>query len=254
VGKVIDGSQDDLTSLPKNSDEIAYEEAIQNQVDYLMSLEDGQANSLLPPAARRAKIEHEVRALADFSEFGKTIALAFEILRNEGLALLGNDHDNEILQDSLDKLSEQLEDLELNDLTDDKLKEAYSMSPESKQLILKVGIEKYRHEKFKDSLMIFTLLSTIDDEEPDYWYKLGLMAQKTENYGLAREAFSKTSQLAPDFIGAHVFAAECDLKIGRRGDALTELKKAKECLSKNKSDDWQDQIFEIERMLAESAP
>lgn len=230
----------------KDSDELALEEAIKNQVDSLMSIE-GDSNKLLPPEARRAKIEQEVRASADFSELGKFISLAFEILKNKGSTYLDK-NENEILQQSLDELCRKLENQDLKELTHEKLKMAFAMSTESRKLILKIGIEKFLQEKIDDSLAIFTFLCTVEEEEADYWFRLGLIAKKSNNYELALRALTTTSRLAPDFIGAHLYAAECYIKTGRYGDAKSELKEAKNC-ENSKDEEWREQILEVERQL-----
>lgn len=231
-----------------DSDAMALEELIKEEVESLMSAEDPSAK-LLPAEARRAKIEQEVRAAADYSKLGKFISTAFEILRKEGSAYLDKKED-ESLQQSLDKFTERLEDLHIKELTDEKMAAALALPPEILKLILKVAIEKFRQGQIADSLAIFVFLTTVDEEEPDFWFRLGLVAQNFGNDELALQALTTTSRLAPDFIGAYLYAAESYFKTGRRGDAESELKKAKALMGTSQRDEWQDRISEIEQLLA----
>lgn len=231
-----------------DSDDLALEEAIKEQVDNLMAIENDPSMKFLPLEARRAKIEHEVRAALDFSELGKTVGLAYEILRKEGSIYL-NTEENVILQESLDQFCEQLENVEIKELTDEKMNAALALSEKSKHLILKIGIEKFRQEKIEETLEILTFLTTIDEEEADYWYRLGLVAMKSGKYDLGLRAFTTTSDLAPDFIGGHLNAAECYLKIGKRLEADSALKEAKKCLKSEEAKDWGDRIHEIEQLI-----
>ena len=113
-------------SAIKKIDDLAVEAAIQDEVDKRMAMEDSQSIQLLPPAARREKIEHEVRASADFSEFGEIIFFAFEILRKDNLISI-EDSEKESLQESLDELCLRLENVDIKELTCNTMQEALAM-------------------------------------------------------------------------------------------------------------------------------
>ena len=123
---------------------------------------------------------------------------------------------------------------------------------EIRDLILRIAITKFSEECLHESLAIFYFLATVAEEEPDYWYRLGLTAEILGNYDLALQAFNTASNLAPDFIGSHLYAAECYIEVGNRDEAVSELEKSKECLKileVNDLEEWSHQIGEIEQML-----
>ena len=235
-----------------SKDELAFEEAIKREVDRILANEDPTANKLISPEVRRAKIEQEVRAAADSSKLEKYMTNAFKIMRVEGLTYLEK-NEHETLQQNLDKFSERLRNLDPSELTSENLKAAMAIPLENQKSILKIAIAKFNEGLLEDSLAMFTFLTTVDEEEPDYWYRLGLVAHMGGNYDLALEAFTTTSQLAPSFIGAHIYLAECYCNNRKRGDATTELQKAKDLFNANKAlEEWQGNIQEVESMLAKA--
>lgn len=237
---------DSSLNKPKESDVLAFEEALQNEVDSLMAVEKRVNIALLPEKAMRDKIEYEVRAASNCSEFGKRMSLAYKMMRTEGSALL-EDRDNKILQENLDELCQRLQDLDLRKFTEAERRSALEMPEESKKHILKIGIKKYSEGSLEASLAIFTFLTYIDRDNPDYWYRLGRIAQKIGNYDLAMQAFTSTSKLAPEFIEARLSTAECYLKDKRLNEADSELKEIKHSANlsfnhKRKIDDLEDKL------------
>lgn len=230
--------------IDKNSEDPVIEETIQREVDRLMAEEDPTANQLLPKEAKRAKIEQEVRAFADHTEFGKYIASAYSIFETEVT-------EDQTLQKSLSELKKKLNQLDLKEeLSDEKLQAILALPEEVQNSILKIGITKFTEEKFEESLAVFTFLTAVADEEPDYWYRLGLVAQKAGHLDLAINALKTVSDLAPDFIGAHLYEAECYLNNGMINEAKLELDEAKKCFhTTDEKEKWRDQMFEIEDLI-----
>ncbi|MBA3238171.1 MAG: hypothetical protein H0T62_07490 [Parachlamydiaceae bacterium] len=238
--------------MAKDSYEVAFEEAIHEQVNSLMASREGIENKMLSPGEKRAQLEQKVRASLDFAEFGSYIESAFKIIRTDGPQYLDK-ADYKSVMDSLDKLNQQLTSLDITKLCGNSLRNALVLPKKIQQLILKVGIDKFITESYDNSLALFSFLSLTDPEEPDYWYRLGLVAQKCENYVLALKAFAATSLLAPDFIGARIFAAQCYLHSGSGDDAEAELLEATRILkgSAEMAGEWQKYVEDIDVLLAE---
>jgi hypothetical protein len=251
VGASSKHSSTKASSSQKDPFDIAFDEAIKEQVDNEMANEDHQpANQMLSPALKRAKLEQEIREAANFTGFEKNISIAVKILQDEG-----NQHLEKVeydsLQESLNAVNERLIHLDLKNLSDESLQSAFKIPDNCGQYILKVGIDKYIQGLIDESMAIFLLLTIMKADEPDYWFRLGLIAQKCEHYDLALSALSTASELAPEFVGAHIYAAYCHLKKHSKDNALAELSAAKKIQETTQIEDkWRENIVDIENLLA----
>ncbi|HEV8052978.1 MAG TPA: hypothetical protein VGP47_10840, partial [Parachlamydiaceae bacterium] len=153
--------------------------------------------------------------------------------------------------ESMKAINERLLVLDLKNLNDETLQSALKIPDSCGNYILKVGIDKYTHGLIDESLAIFHFLTLVNADEPDYWFRLGLVANKCEKYDLALSALAITSELAPEFIGAHVYAAYCHIKQHSRENTLEELALAKKIQETTQVEDkWRENILDIESLLA----
>jgi tetratricopeptide (TPR) repeat protein len=228
----------------------AIEKSIEMEVNRLLADEDPNQNKLLSVQARRAKLAQEMRESLDMSELEKHVSTASDIIRNEGNNYLEKEAHNLLIQ-GLNSLGKQMLSLDPENLNNETLRTALTLPPNNLSAILKIGIAKFTDGLLQESFSIFAFLSALDSEEPDYWYRLGLVAQKCEQYERALRAFALTSLLAPEFIGVHIFAAECYLKMGQHDDALAEVNEMKHMFETNEvSEEWKARIVDIENLLA----
>lgn len=235
--------------VEKDRYQLALEETIKQYVKTLMEEEDLSRCSLISPEMRRIKLEQELLEAVDMPEFGQYLSSAIQILEHEGGNYLEKEEYQSLLSE-IDTLRSHIENLDLNTVDDSSLKEALAVPASARASILKVGISKFTEELFQDSLSIFTLLSTLDTEDPDYWYRVGLTAQRSKQYPLAIKAYAACSDLAPEFLGARIFSAQCYLKTGNKDQALSQLAEAKNILKTSKAEEeWSTQIENIEELL-----
>ena len=228
----------------------ALENSVEEQVDLLMKETDPAHYALNPWQIRRAKLKNELLESIDLKELSSHHSAAIRILKNEGKSYL-NDEENQALLIALDQMRDQLEKLDLRSLDDSSFRKALAISEDVHSLILGMGITAFTRELFSDSLSIFAFLSLIDPENPEYWYRLGLAAQQLEQYKLAIQAYAATANLAPEFIGVHIFSAQCYLKTGQRSAAQVEFAAAKEIEKKvGVEKDWASGLKDIENLIA----
>ncbi len=233
----------------KNRFEIAFDESIQHQIDLLMNQDEVLgSHKLLPKEARRKQLEHEIRASHDFSELGKHISEATEIIRLQGRNYLAEE-DYITLINELNLLGQRLVTVDFKDFQQN-FNEAFSLPASSRETIMQIGLAKFNEENLSQSLSIFTFLSELDFENADYFYRLGLIAFKNQEYEKALEALKKAASLAPDFIGIRIFAGECYLLTHQRDEALKELEVAKKLLISTSVDKvWEKCILNLESAL-----
>lgn len=229
---------------------LALEESIKEYVDMKMKEEDPMNNQLLPRAVRREKLFEEVRKTLDFSELEKNVTTALKIFKDEGQRYLSETEYAALLQE-IKQMGFRLKSLDVKNLDEERLKSVYDFSPECLNSILKIGVAKFNEGLLPECQSVLTFLTTIKADEPEYEYRLGLVAQKSGQYDIAVRAYEAATNLDPQLIEAHIFAAQCYLNIQQRDNAIKELDKAKNILKSTKVEqDWQEQISNIEILLA----
>lgn len=229
---------------------LALEASIQEQIDTLMKEIDPTSLKMIPPEVRRAKLEKELRDSLDFSELGEQVATAINIFENEGQEYLTQEEHSTLLE-NLEQLRRQLDALEFSELGEETLRKAYAIPPEGLDLILKIGTEKFNQGKLNDSVAIFTFLSTLNPDDADYPYRLGIVAQKNEQYDQALQAYKTALALNPQLVGAHLFSAVCHFNCKRNEDVLKEVTEAKNILkTTDNKEEWPQLITYIEKLVA----
>ncbi|MGZ6298436.1 MAG: hypothetical protein ACXWM2_03480, partial [Parachlamydiaceae bacterium] len=118
--------------------------------------------------------------------------------------------------------------------------------------ILEMAIQCFVSEEFDSCLSILILLTTLAQENPDYWLRLGIVAQKTENYSLALKAYGITLELVPSAVAPLLFSVECYLLNGqpeKASEAIEEVKKI--ALTTEQDLIWLDLLAKVEAIMAE---
>lgn len=244
-------SSDSSKAAKKDRFELALDESIKEEVDKLMLDEDPTKNKLVSPEMRRKQLEAEKRKELEFSEFEDSMTAAVKIIRNEGQNLL-TPAEYDLVKASLNQLNHQLQQLDLKNLDNERLKNALVIPPENLASILKIGIAKYSEKHLEESLSIFAFLATIDSQNPDYWFRLGTVAEELERYELAIKAYSAVNDLAPEFVDARIFKAKCYIhnnKPALAGEELSEIKHILQSTHEEKK--WEEYVKAIENVLVE---
>lgn len=223
----------------------AFEKAIMAEVAAIYS--EQKDSSLLSEEAALKKIESEVRKAAELTEFGSRIQHAVELIRSGQRYLEKEDFYQ--LNVALDEIHRKIESLDLINFTDESLKSALEVPDSAAQSILKIAIDKFSEGLLNDSLDVFSFLTLVCPDEPEYWYRMGLVAHKDGQNELALKAFEAASGLAGDFLESHVFAAECHIDLKEYHEAAQELEKAKNCLAAQENQEWADSIKLLEKMI-----
>ncbi|MBA2369511.1 MAG: hypothetical protein H0V82_10885 [Candidatus Protochlamydia sp.] len=237
-------------AIIKDPLEIEFNEAIQEQIKSEMENEVRSEYNLLSPAMKQAKRKQEIIEEASFKEVSQNLSLAVKILMDEGSQVLEKEEYDDLLK-SLVHINSNLDSLEPKHLNDESLQAALKIPDTCGRFILKIGVDKYSQGLVDESIALFLLLTIVNPDEPDYWFRLGLAAKKNQNYSLALNALATTTELAPEFIGAHIYAAHCHLKMYSKENALAEFAIAKEIQEKTQIEEkWLQSMNEVENLLA----
>lgn len=231
--------------------EFEIEKVIKQHIDVLIKEQDPEESNLLSSASHRLKLEYEIREALNFSELGAFIGDAINILQDKGLRYL-TEEEYALLMEDLDQLHSKMIALKSNKLEEGSFKAAYSISNKSHILILKLGIAQFEEGCLTDSLAVLTFLTTLDIENSDYAYRLGIIAQKNKRYDLALLAYNTASNLDPTMVGAYLFATQCYLCSDQLEDASKELARAKNALKTSGADvqqEWNSLVNNVEDLI-----
>jgi len=230
----------------KDRFELAIEESAKAYADSIMAEEDFSQNQLISPQMRRAQLIEEIKEAMKLTELGQHIETAANVLIDEGRQYLQKEAHEALLED-FSKIESALEKFDLN--TDKNFKEILGIRDASVSAILRVAIAKFVESEYAPSISLFALLTTLVSENADYWYRLGIAAQRSENLDLALRAYDVAVTLDATLIGARLFAAECHLILGAHDEAEVNYKEARKILETYPDEQWAKLVSSIESLV-----
>ncbi len=245
-----DKKSDEVTPPPaKDSFDIAIEKQIDAYIDSLNLEEEFGKSTLISPEMKKKQIREEMKANLKMPEIEGYITAAFKALRSEGEHYLGAELYKEMI-DEFDVIIPKLEVMDLSQPVEENFQTLLNISDEVMTGIFGMAIEKYKEGDYSTSLSIFTLLTTLDSGNSEYWYRLGIASQRFENYDMALKAYETSIELEPDLMEAYLFASECCLHKGDLEGAKVFFKKGKELADAQELDEvWSTLIKEIASVL-----
>lgn len=207
--------------------------------------------SLVPSHLRREKIRNEIKAEAESGELRKYLKIAFQTLIDDGQRFVElKDYENMI-----NHLYKSTNYLKKTDKIPVNLnfKTILHFNEYTMETIFKIAQGTYNDNKLDEALSIFALLTALAPEDPDYLYRLGIVARQTNRLELALSAFINAVSLDPDFVSARLYASECYLKLDQLKEAKHEFEEAKKRIDKTAIDPlWSVMISQLKTQLKET--
>ena len=240
----------DKNAKTKSDDrfQVAFDQAVQDEVEALIA-EEPLNNELLDLELRSKKLEHSLRTDPSLIESKDHTTSAVRILLSEGSQFLEN-QEFETLYENITSLGKKLGDLDLHSIKQGDIPSLLKLPKSVCDDILKIGIHKYDQGLIDESLALIHFLTIVDSNDPDYSFRLGLLALQCQNDSLGLSAFARTSALAPEFIGAHIFAASCYIKLNAKEEALRSLAIAEKIAETSPVDEvWNTHMQEVKQLL-----
>lgn len=233
----------------KNRFEIALEKQIDNYVDAMELDDDPSHKELLPPKLRREKIKTELKAAAKMVELSQLLESAVKLLLSEGASYLSEESYKLLISDFSDAYT-RISNMNLDQPSDVDVSALIQMSDQSLDAIATIATDKFSNELYLDCLSLFSLLSVINPGYAEYWFRLGMAAQKSGNLDLATRGYAAAAQIDPKHIGARLFAAECYAQRKLFAEAKTEYEAAKEIARNNEVEKmWLDLLPMTESLI-----
>lgn len=241
-----------VAAIPKQEKskfDLSIENHINKYIDSLnLEIEYGR-NPLTSPAMKRAQLREELKAALKMPEFEKFLSEAFNALLTNHHHYLQPEICNQMGQE-FHGIEEEIEKIDFNEPPDENYQTLFKISDAVMDGILTIAKAKYNEQEYALSLAIFTLLTSLNAGNYDYWYRLGITAQKCENYPLALKAYDIALEMSPDLIGALLFSCECHIRLDQKDAAKQRFIKAKEIASNQELDEmWKSLMSKVERAL-----
>ncbi len=226
----------------KDKFDLAAEKYIKEYLNSLnLEIEYGQ-NQFVTPAMKRAQIRQEMLAKMKASEEDGYLSEAFNFINSNGEQYLGQEFYPEVVSE-LERIDDLIEKMDPGQEFPEKMQSFYNFNEHIAEEISKLAILKFHEEEYKTSLSLLVLLATLFPENNDYWYKLGIAAQKCEQYDLALRAYGEALQLKPDHIGVKLFSVECYLEKDLVEEAKSQLREAKKLAEKLEGEGEVDEMW-----------
>jgi tetratricopeptide (TPR) repeat protein len=230
---------------------VALEKKIEEHLNSPHPEEEIRVAALLTPAVRKAKLKRELLEANKFPELENYLTSAFNILRTKWVQGIDDEMLKE-MEERFSKIADILNAAEIETLSTESLYAVLGISDAVMSAMLETAINSFADEEYGNSLSLLVLLTTLAQENPDYWLRLGIAAQKIEDYKLALRAYGITLEIAPNAVGPRLFSVECYLRDDQPEKALEAIEEVKKTLLTSEQDPiWLDLLAKVEAIMAE---
>jgi len=238
-----------IKSRLKDKYELAIEKKIHAYIDTLNLESRYLQNRLLHPSTERAKLFMEMKEEIALVKLETYISTAIEVLVLHGQEFL-DDSSSKRVEKELSAIPEILEQLDLGNASDERIQNTLKISNSTLDSILQVAIGYFQAKEFEKSLSILAFLCVLAPQISDYWFRMGMAAQRAHNYDLAIKAYAVAGSLNSELIEAKLFSIECLLSLDQMEKALTAMAEAKELSATFEIDaEWHELLQQIEVVL-----
>ncbi|MBA3237070.1 MAG: tetratricopeptide repeat protein [Parachlamydiaceae bacterium] len=228
---------------------LAIDKQIDSEVDAMELEEDPTHKNMLSPKLRRKKIKMELKDAVRMDELSQLLESAVKLLMSEGPSYL-SEKAYRLLVSEFSTIQHKIKNINLEQLNNVNMSSVVEISDESLNAIADVAAEKYSKELYLDCLSLYTLLSVLNSEQSEYWFRLAIAAQKFGNLDLATRAYTTAATLDPKHIGARLFAAECYIQRNLLTEAKAEFNAAEEIVRNNEIEKkWLDLLPLIKSLI-----
>jgi tetratricopeptide (TPR) repeat protein len=238
--------------VKKDKFDEAIEKDIQAYVDSL-TFEDYPApgTKLVTAQMKKAKLLAELKESVKMLELDRFLDTAFSYIQTDGLRYLDR-MKYEALNSEFQRAAAILKRFDPSQEITELFRTLLEISDEALDSIYTIAIGAYKEEKYLNFLSIMALLTALDQKNVDYWFRMGIAAQRCGNIDLALRAFSVCIDIDPEFIAARLLSAECYLIQEKKENAIQEIEEAKKIKEILEVDPiWLDLIANLEVVIVE---
>lgn len=208
-------------------------------------------SQLKTPQMERLQKKAEIEEASKCTLLNDQLTKAIQIVRQEGKKYLS-------LQNYISLWGEfslaihTLEKLKFDEVPSENFQQLLNISQSSMESLEYIANELYSSKHYEDALSVSCLLLVLAPEKSDYWYRVALSAQQAGDLNFALKAYSSTTNLDPNHVGAKVFPIECYLLLGNIEEAKIAFDEAEKTIHNNSSDTrWNELLADFKKWLQE---
>lgn len=205
-------------------------------------------NRLVSASMKKAQLKEEMTRNILFDDLTSQLSLAFNALLTLGKQTMNPD----IYRQWEEKLYSipELYDQISPDHPIEPPQTLLHISDEMMDAALKLAQDKYEEENYPVSMSLFTLLTAFAPGTEEYWFRLGIAAQKSGQYSIALNAYHAACEINPQLVGAKLFSIECLLRENQRDEAMKLFFEIKSSTDRHPLEPiWQDFLNQVESAL-----
>lgn len=238
-------------TIYKDKFDIAIDKEIDSYINEITANDDPREYLLVSPKMKHAQLVEELKEMAKFRDLNTQIELALMNLRKNGGYYLEASSFSKMENEFLEA-EKRLDELDPLDAISQDLQQLLGFSEETLFAIAEVARMKFSEGQYYDSFAIFILLATLDEENPDFWLRAGIAAQKCDYDELALKSYAIALSFDPELIEARLFSSKCYLKCGDLEGAKLEYLEAKKIGDKTSPEQvWSDLMASIGGIIGE---
>lgn len=229
-----------------------YDEVISKEiklyVDSLPMEEETAGSQLVSPKMKRNRLIEVLTEEVKMTELAEHIEKSLSFIRSEGAHYLERLAYERLLF-SFQKSRKLLDQWDLKqELTKD-YQEMMGLSNEEMGSVYQIANGAYKEERYEASLSLFVFLAALQPSNPDYWFRMGIAAEKNNLMDQALKAYEITNSLVPEFIGARLLAAQVYFLKDLSKEAKEQVDEAKKIKEKEEIEPvWLDLLATLETL------
>lgn len=232
--------------IQKSKLDIELDKKIDDFVDTYQFEDDPSHRSMQNLNDRRERLKLEIKTVIELPELSQQIDKALGLLFSEGSRYLSKETCEKLMSD-LSDVNESFEEIGIQEASNSNLE---GLTPDSMRAITEIALAKFEETRYEDCLALFSFLSMLNPGDSEYWFRMGIAAQKNNNIDLALRAYAATLELDPHNIGARLFSAECFALKNLLDEAKIALASAKDIAKSGKIDQmWLNLIIAVESLV-----
>lgn len=241
----------------ETSKKIQLHKEVDRQIDsYVDGLEleedfNGSHNGLMSPLQKKEKLKFEMKEAAKLTKLSQQLDAALTLLSSEASKYLTQEA-FERLKSDFNTASTVLSDVKAENFINTDLQKLAEISDETMQSIAEIAIAKFSEERFEECLSLFVLLTNLNPNNPDFWFRQGISAQKCNDLELASNSYEAAAELDRNAIGQVLLAAQCYIMQDRTEEAKNKINAAKKIAAEAKGEveaSWLELIPALEGLI-----
>jgi tetratricopeptide (TPR) repeat protein len=202
--------------IVKDKFAVALEEKIDRYLDTLDF--SGEDDKLRLPAMKRSRLRAQLLDTAKQNDPYEHVNDALGILKSEGIKYLQEDVLSNLFKE-ISAIGDSMAGINVENLSDEEFSLLCTVSGGSLNALSEMAIAKFDEQDYSQCLSLSILLTSLDDNNADYWMRAGIAAQELQKFPMALYGYTRALDLDEGLIRARLFAAECCLASGLIAEA-----------------------------------